>query len=216
MSDIFAEVDAELRRDKWQSMWDRYGLLVIGGAIAIVLIVAIIVGYRTYQTSQNEAASVRYEELLQQLGDEESADETALFGAFAEQENNGYGVLAAFSAARASAEAGDYTLAARGDLARPLRDYARLQAAIVLVNQTANADDIAARLARLMDDGNAFRPIARDILALAYFTKDAPLKARELYSQQLADPDATPLSKQRARIMLSEVEAKLRPSRAPE
>ena len=224
MSDIFAEVDAELRRDKWQSMWDRYGLLVIGGAIAIVLIVAIVVGYRTYQTSQNEAASVRYEELLQQLGDEESADETALFGAFAEQENNGYGVLAAFSAARASAEAGDYTnaltgfdaLAARGDLARPLRDYARLQAAIVLVNQTANADDIAARLARLMDDGNAFRPIARDILALAYFTKDAPLKARELYSQQLADPDATPLSKQRARIMLSEVEAKLRPSRAPE
>ena len=89
---------------------------------------------------------------------------------------------------------------------------ARLQAAIVLVNQKANADDIAARLARLFDEGNALRPIARDILALAYFTKDAPLKARELYAEQLADPDATPFSKQRAQIMLSEVEAKLRPS----
>ena len=102
-------------------------------------------------------------------------------------------------------------MAARGDLAPPMRDFARLQAAIVQVNQKASADDIAARLARLFDDENALRPIARDILALAYFTKDAPLKARELYSEQLADPDATPFSKQRAQIMLSEVEAKLRP-----
>ena len=44
------------------------------------------------------------------------------------------------------------------------------------MNQKASADDIAARLARLFDEGNALRPIARDILALAYFTKDAPLK----------------------------------------
>ena len=58
MSDIFAEVDADLRRDRWQAMWDRYGLLVIGGAVAIVLLVAIVVGYRAYQQSQNEAASL--------------------------------------------------------------------------------------------------------------------------------------------------------------
>ena len=69
-------------------------------------------------------------------------------------------MLAAFGAARAAAENGDFTaalagfdaLAARGDLARPMRDYARLQAAIVLVNQKASADDIAARLARLFDE----------------------------------------------------------------
>ena len=220
MSDIFAEVDADLRRDWWQAMWDRYGLLLIGGAVAIVLLVAIVVGYRAYQQSQNESASLRYEDLLQQMGEADSAARFELLSAFARQEANGYGVLAAFGAARAAAEnadpnaalAGFDALAARSDLARPMRDYARLQAAIVLVNQKANADDIAARLARLFDEGNALRPIARDILALAYFTKDAPLKARELYAEQLADPDATPLSKQRAQIMLSEVEAKLRPS----
>ena len=220
MSDIFAEVDADLRRDRWQAIWDRYGLLVIGGAVAIVLLVAIVVGYRAYQQSQNEAASLRYEDLLQQMGEAESSARLELLSAFAQQEANGYGVLAAFGAARAAAENADFTaalagfdaLAARGDLARPMRDYARLQAAIVLVNQKADADDIAARLARLFDEGNALRPIARDILALAYFTKDAPLKARELYAEQLADPDATPFSKQRAQIMLSEVEAKLRPT----
>ena len=220
MSDIFAEVDADLRRDQWQAMWDRYGLLVIGGAFAIVLLVAIVVGYGAYQQSQNESASLRYEDLLQQMGEADSAARFESLSAFAQQEANGYGVLAAFGAARAAAENADFTtalagfdaLAARGDLARPMRDYARLQAAIVLVNQKANADDIAARLARLFDEGNALRPIARDILALAYFTKDAPLTARELYAEQLADPDATPFSKQRAQIMLSEVEAKLRPS----
>ena len=220
MSDIFAEVDADLRRDRWQALWDRYGLLVIGGAVGIVLLVAIIVGYRAFQQSQNEAASLRYEALLQQIGEEEVGAQFEALSSFAREETNGYGVLAAFGAARVAAENGDFTaalagfdaLAARGDLARPMRDYARLQAAIVLVNQKASADDIAARLARLFDEGNALRPVARDILALAYFTRDAPLKARELYVEQLADPDATPFSKQRARIMLSEVEAKLRPS----
>ena len=220
MSDIFAEVDADLRRDRWQALWDRYGLLVIAAAVGIVLLVAIVVGYRAFQQSQNEAASLRYEALIQQIEEEDNATKIELLNTFAQEENNGYGALAAFGAARAASENGDFTaalagfdaLAARGDLARPMRDYARLQAAIVLVNQKANADDIAARLARLFDDDNALRPIARDILALAYFTKDAPLKARELYAEQLADPDATPFSKQRAQIMLSEVEAKLRPS----
>ena len=219
MSDIFAEVDADLRRDRWQALWDRYGLLVIGGAVGIVLLVTIIVGYRTFKQSQNEAASLRYEALLQQFNEEEAGAKFEALSSFALEENNGYGVLAAFGAARTAAEKGDFTaalagfdaLAARGDLAPPMRDFARLQAAIVQVNQKASADDIAARLARLFDDENALRPIARDILALAYFTKDAPLKARELYSEQLADPDATPFSKQRAQIMLSEVEAKLRP-----
>ena len=218
MSDIFAEVDAELRRDRWQALWDRYGLLVIGGAVGIVLLVAIVVGYRAFQQSQNEAASLRYEALLQQIEEEGSAAKFELLNSFALEETNGYGVLR--WGAGTAAENGDFTtalagfdaLAARGDLAAPMRDYARLQAAIVLVNQKASADDIAARLARLFDEGNALRPIARDILALAYFTKDAPLKARELYAEQLADPDATPFSKQRAQIMLSEVEAKLRPS----
>ena len=220
MSDIFAEVDADLRRDRWQALWDRYGLLVIAAAVGIVLLVAIVVGYRAFQQSQNEAASLRYEALIQQIEEEDNATKFELLNTFAQEENNGYGALAAFGAARAASENGDFTaalagfdaLAARGDLARPMRDYARLQAAIVLVNQKANADDIAARLARLFDDDNALRPIARDILALAYFTKDAPLKARELYAEQLADPDATPFSKQRAQIMLIEVEAKLRPS----
>ena len=135
MSDIFAEVDADLRRDRWQAMWDRYGLLVIGGAFAIVLLVAIVVGYRAYQQSQNESASLRYEDLLQQMGEADSAARFESLSAFAQQEANGYGVLAAFGAARAAAENADFTtalagfdaLAARGDLARPMRDYARLQ-----------------------------------------------------------------------------------------
>ena len=42
MSDIFAEVDADLRRDRWQALWDRYGLLVICGAVGIVLLVVAI------------------------------------------------------------------------------------------------------------------------------------------------------------------------------
>ena len=66
---------------------------------------------------------------------------------------------------------------------------------------------ILRRLARLFDEGNALRPIARDILALAYFTRRCAAKGARIICRQLADPDATPFSKQRAQIMLSEVEA---------
>ena len=80
---------------------DRYGLLVIGGAVGIVLLVAIIVGYRAFQQSQNEAASLRYEALLQQIGEEEAGAQFEALSSFAREETNGYGVLAAIGAARA-------------------------------------------------------------------------------------------------------------------
>ncbi|MEC7594264.1 MAG: tetratricopeptide repeat protein, partial [Pseudomonadota bacterium] len=114
MSDIFAEVDADLRRDRWQALWDRYGLLVICGAVGIVLLVAIFVGYRAFQQSQNEAASLRYEALLQQISEEEAGAQFEVLNSFAREETNGYGVLAAFGAARAAAENGDFTAALAG------------------------------------------------------------------------------------------------------
>ena len=219
MSDIFAEVDADLRRDRWQTLWDRYGLLIIGGAVGIVLLVAIIVGYRAFQQSKNEAASLRYEALIQQIEEEDNATKFELLNTFAQEENNGYGALAAFGAARAASENGDFTaalagfdaLAARGDLARPMRDYARLQAATILLDNNGAIDEIAARLTPILDNDNALRATARDILALAYVLADDPLQARLLYQEQLADETATRLACQRAQIMLGEVELILAP-----
>ena len=53
MSDIFREVDDDLRREQLKRMWDRYGTYVIGLAVLIVLVTA---GWRFYEYWQEQRA----------------------------------------------------------------------------------------------------------------------------------------------------------------
>ncbi len=46
VSDIFNEVDEELRREQLKKLWERYGILIIALA---VLFVAAVGGWRGYQ-----------------------------------------------------------------------------------------------------------------------------------------------------------------------
>ena len=49
MSNIFKEVDEEVRRDKATEYWNKHGSKMIGAAVAIVLAVA---GWRFYDDYQ--------------------------------------------------------------------------------------------------------------------------------------------------------------------
>jgi len=40
VSDVFREVDEELRRDRLMALWKRFGPYLIGAAVALVLVVA--------------------------------------------------------------------------------------------------------------------------------------------------------------------------------
>ena len=45
MSDVFKEVDEDLRREQLKSIWDRFGAYIIGAAVLIVVATA---GYRLW------------------------------------------------------------------------------------------------------------------------------------------------------------------------
>ncbi|MGZ9092727.1 MAG: tetratricopeptide repeat protein, partial [Rhodoplanes sp.] len=45
MSDIFREVDEEVRREQLKRLWDRYGLLFIATAVLLVAAVGAWRGY---------------------------------------------------------------------------------------------------------------------------------------------------------------------------
>ncbi len=53
MADIFQEIDEELRRDRWEVLWQKYGKYLIGCAVAIVAGTAAWVGWQNYQLQQN-------------------------------------------------------------------------------------------------------------------------------------------------------------------
>ena len=137
---IFEEVSAELRRDRMQTAWDTYGRYIIGLAVAIVVITAASIGISGYSTSQDEAASSRYDAMRASLTDLDTQAQLSALTEFAAAEDNGYGVLARFSAAflhvednntAAALEAFD-GLSNDGSVPDGMQNYARLQGAIVL------------------------------------------------------------------------------------
>ena len=213
MTDIFEEVSADLRRDRMQTAWDTYGRYIIGAAVAIVVITAASIGFSGYSTSQDEAASGRYDAMRASLTDLDTEAQLAALTDFAAAEDNGYGVLARFSVAyiHVDNKNNDAALAAFDELADDgsvpdsMQNYAQLQGAIVAINSGASLEDIEARLEDLMDADSGLMPLARETMALAYMRDDRLLEARELWLAQLADNKATGLTRERATIMLDKI-----------
>ena len=54
MSDIFHEVDEEVRREKLKQLWERHGNLIVAFALLIVLAVG---GWRGYEWWDNQKAA---------------------------------------------------------------------------------------------------------------------------------------------------------------
>lgn len=217
MTDIFEEVSAELRRDRMQTAWDKYGRYVIGLAVAIVAVTAISIGLSSYFTARDEAASTRYDAMRASLAELGSEAQLTALTDFAAAEDNGYGVLARFSVAyihvenknnAAALDAFD-ALADDGSVPDSMRDYAQLQGAIVALNNGAALSDIEARLEDLMDDESGLLPMARETLALANMRDYRLLEARELWLAQIADDAASGLTRERATIMLDKISSGL-------
>jgi len=59
MTDIFQEVDEEVRRDKAAEFWKKYQNYIIGGALLIVLAAG---GYRYWQYEKERAAQAAGDE----------------------------------------------------------------------------------------------------------------------------------------------------------
>ena len=60
VSDIFREIDEELRRDNLLKLWSRYGRYVMAVAALALLIAGGVVAWRAHQLSERRAQSARY------------------------------------------------------------------------------------------------------------------------------------------------------------
>lgn len=215
MSDIFQEVDNELRRDRLSRFWNENGIIIITAAVAIVVAVTIGVIYKSIQNSRNEAASERYTAMLETVADAEDAAQ--ILQKFAQEEDNGYGVLSQFRLAKMLADEKKWTeaaaiyetIAGRGDLPITIRDFANLMAGASLVGQ-AGAEDIRARLGKMLEVPNGFKGQAREIYALALLLDDDPVAARDLLQLHIVETATTPALRLRAQILLDEALQKLR------
>ena len=105
MADIFDEIDEDLKRDRMQVLWTRYGKVVMTAVAAIVLLVASFQGYAAWQTSQAETSASAYQQALQ------SDDVVAELEAQLNYLSDGYAMLAQFQIASEQVASNDFAAA---------------------------------------------------------------------------------------------------------
>jgi len=173
MSDIFREVDEDVRRENAARIWDKYSIFVYGLAFLIVLGTAAWRGYEYWQTRQAEAAGAQYEAALQLLNAGKADEGQAALLKLQADGPSGYAVLARFQLAAklgakdAAAGAKAYDALAEDTALDPaLRDVARIHSAYLTVD-TMSPADAQQRLSPLAQGTGPFRHAARELLGLS-------------------------------------------------
>jgi hypothetical protein len=197
VSDIFREIDEELRRDNLRKLWSRYGRYVIAAAVLVVVVAGAIVAWRDYQLSERRAQSTRYASALAFAREDKEADAVKILGAIA-QEGGGYAVVASFEEAALLAKSGDRRaaiaiydrIAAASDLDSSLRELAVLLS-IMQGMPESDPHSTIERLASLTASGNSWRPTALELTAIARFGSGDKSGALDLYKSLADDPTAS-------------------------
>jgi hypothetical protein len=65
VSELFDEVNEDVRREQLKQLWDRYSILIIAGAILIIAAVAGWRGYQYLETKKAEAAGVVFDKAME-------------------------------------------------------------------------------------------------------------------------------------------------------
>jgi hypothetical protein len=197
VSDIFREIDEELRRDNLLKLWARYRRYVIAFVVLVLVIAGGIMAWRDHQLSERRAQSARYASALSLVGEAKDADAAKVFTAVG-QEGGGYATLALFEQAELLAKSGDRKgaveaydrIAADGSLDLAFREMAVLLSVMHGMPE-ADPQSIIDRLAPLTTTSNPWRPTALELTAAARLESGDKAGALELY-KRLADDLAAP------------------------
>ena len=205
MSDIFQEVDEEVRRDKAAEFWKKYQNLILAAAALVVLASA---GFRYWQYERERAAQAAGDQFQQALAAVEAGklDEAkAGLDKIAAEAPAGYRALAQMTAAGARAQSdpqgaiGAFDAISGDSAIDPLfRDAARLRAALLRVDIAGEEQKGEAALTSLSSADGPFRRLAHLVLAaLALARSDYDDAAKEL-DLVLGDPEVSSEERQLA------------------
>ena len=197
MSDIFQEIDEELRRENFAKLWQRYGSYLIALAVVIVLATGAVAGWRQYQLTQRQAEGARYTLALDLARQGKDKDASEVFGEITRQAGAGRAMLARFEAASLKAKAGDvkdavaqYQVLAADPSIDPV--YRGLATLLWAQHQLKDGDPkaIIEALAPLTGLANPWHPSALELTALAQLKAGNKEEALATYQRLADDPGA--------------------------
>jgi hypothetical protein len=208
VSDIFTEVDEDLRRDRALKLWQKYGNYILAAAVVIVVGTASFVAWRDYDRRQAEAGAIKFVTALDQARAQDPAAGVAALETVVREAPAGYAALArlheaAFKARSDPAAAAEQyrSIAVDTRVAAEIRNAATLLAALNAIE--ADPAAVERQVTASTTPGNAWRHAAWEVAALAAAKAGNNEQARALYTRIADDPEAPAGLRGRAAEMLA-------------
>lgn len=217
MTDIFDEVDEDLRADRARQMFRRYGGVLVAFAVLVVAAAGGWQAWKWYDAKRSAETATAYLAAMKTADSQKGAgrqDATAAFAAVADKASGGYRSLARLQEAALKADAGDLAGACAiwDEVANDatadslLRDLANLQWAM---HQLDNGDPAAveARLRPLTSAVNPFHALASEAQAMLDLRQGRTDAARDTLKGLTQDASAPDGVRQRAEKLLNRLGA---------
>ncbi len=198
VSDIFQEVDEELRHDKWLQLWKQYQNHIIGLAVLVVIATSAVTYWRYYDQQQREAEGLRYTLALDDARAGKPAEAADALNALATSAHAGRAIVARLEAAALRARAGDqaaaiasYDAIAKDDsVDQVYRDLATVLWGLHALD-TLDPQVVIERLAPLTAQDNPWHATAIEVTAIVHLKSGDRAAAKTDY-QKIADDLTAP------------------------
>jgi len=203
VTDIFREVEEDVRREKLEKLWKAYGNYAVA---ALVLLFAGIAGWQVWERHEAQERAKVSDAFIaaQRITNPQTAAST--FADIARTAPRGYAELARLSEAGAMFASGQtgpaielYKQIAKDDNG-PIGAVARLRAAWATAD-TASRKDLADLVKPLDQPGSPWRQNAQEVLAYADYRAMDTKGALAKYAILAADPESPDSLKRRAQAM---------------
>ncbi len=211
MADIFDEIDEELKKDKAQQLWARYGKFFIVAVVAVILGVGSAQGYKALKAKRAEAAANAYQFAIG--SDDVAASLTQAMASLTE----GYQMLAQFRLAAAKTAEGDndgavadYMTLVKNKAIKPLYQQAALLLAVMNAPEGTDPKQSQEQLAVLISAPGPWQGLALEQSAALDLEKNDSDAALKKFESILGIPEISPELRQRASQMVTIIKSATR------
>jgi hypothetical protein len=207
VSELFDEVDEDVRRDQLKKLWEKYSIYIIAGAILIIAAVGGWRGYQYLEAKKAAEAGAAFDKAVELSEQSKHAEAEAAFTDLAAKAPSGYRMLARLRAAAEAANRDPQAaaklyddIAADRSLGATERDLAKVRAAGLLL-ETSSYPGMLERLEPATAPGATFRHTARELLALSAWRANDTAASRKWLDMIANDGETPPSLRSRAEAL---------------
>jgi hypothetical protein len=207
VSELFDEVDEDVRRDQLKKLWEQYSIYIVAAAFLIIAAVGGWRGYQYLEAKKAAEAGSAFDKAVELSEANKHAEAEAAFTELAAKAPSGYRTLARLRAAaeaasrdpKAAAKSYD-DIAADRSVGAPEQDLAKVRAAELLL-ESSSYPTMLQRLEPATAPGATFRHSARELLALSAWRAGDTTAARQWLDLIANDGETPPSLRSRAEAL---------------